>query len=86
MRVSVYSTEICSHCRKLYELVRQIVAEKGIAAEVEHITDPKAIADAGIISSPTLIVDGVIMSSGWVPGRREIEHWLEERRGIQEGS
>jgi small redox-active disulfide protein 2 len=84
MLIRIYSTEICSRCRKLYELVQKIIAEKGISAEVEHITDPQAIADAGIISSPTLVVDEKIVSTGWVPSRREIERWLEEKKGVDE--
>ena len=79
MQVRVYSTEICPRCRKLYELVKEVVEEKGIEADVRHITDAKAIADAGIIASPVLVVDGKIVASGWVPGRREIERFLARK-------
>lgn len=79
MLVRVYSTEICSRCRKLFELVKEVVEENGIAADVQHITDAKAIADAGIIASPTLVVDGKIVASGWVPGKKEIERFLARK-------
>lgn len=79
MLVRVYSTEICPRCRKLYELVIEVVEEQGIAADVQHITDAKAIADAGIIASPALVVDEKIVASGWVPGKREIERFLARK-------
>ena len=77
--VRVYSTEVCSRCKKLFELVKEVVEEKGIPADVQHITDAKAIADAGIIASPTLAVDGKIVASGWIPGKKEIERFLTRR-------
>ena len=52
---------------------------KGILADVQHVTDAKAIADAGIIASPTLAVDGKIVASGWIPGKKEIARFLMRR-------
>jgi small redox-active disulfide protein 2 len=79
MLVRIFSSDVCPRCKKLFELVKEVVEAKGIPADVQHITDAKAIADAGIIASPTLVVDGKIVSSGWVPGRREIERFLTHR-------
>jgi small redox-active disulfide protein 2 len=77
--VRVYSTEVCPRCKKLFELVKEVVEVKGIPADVQHVTDAKAIADAGIIASPALVIDEKIVASGWIPGKKEIERFLTRR-------
>jgi len=32
---------------------------------------------AGILSTPAIVIDGVLKSSGRIPGREEIENWLK---------
>jgi small redox-active disulfide protein 2 len=48
----------CSTCKHLYELTKKAVAELGIEAEVEYITDISKIIEMGVMSSPVLAVNG----------------------------
>jgi small redox-active disulfide protein 2 len=72
----------CARCDKLEQDVRAILTELNIAAEVQHVRDPMAIADFGIIGTPALVINGVIKSAGRVPKRDEIMKWIEEYHTI----
>ena len=68
----------CARCDKLEQDVRAILAELTIAAEVQHVRDPVAIAEYGVIATPALLINGIIKSAGKVPRRDEIVRWIEE--------
>jgi small redox-active disulfide protein 2 len=54
----------CSKCKKLEENVRKAVAEKGIDATVEKVTDLKIIMSYGVMSTPALVIDEKVVSTG----------------------
>ncbi len=62
----------CMKCQKTEATVRQVLAEAGIEAVVEHVTDMQAIAAAGILSTPAVAVDGVVKIRGRVPTTQEV--------------
>lgn len=66
----------CSNCEKLEEMVRRIVTEKNIQAEIIKLSDFQDIAKKGVLTTPGLIVDGEIKVTGRVPGEDELEQWL----------
>jgi small redox-active disulfide protein 2 len=54
----------CSKCKKLEENVRKAIAEKGIGAEVEKVTDLKAIMGYGVMMTPALVINEKVVSTG----------------------
>lgn len=54
----------CCKCENLLEAVKEAIAEKGIAAEIEYITDMPRIMEYGIMSTPALMVDNKVVSMG----------------------
>lgn len=68
----------CPKCRALEEEVRKAMAELGLPARVEKVTDIREIVNYGVILTPALVVDGRVVSSGRVPSREEIKRWLQE--------
>ena len=54
----------CAKCKKLTENAAAAVKELGIAAEIEKVTDMKEIMKAGVMTTPALVVDGNVKSSG----------------------
>lgn len=66
----------CANCRRLEALVKEVVAELGAPAEVEHVTDPMKIVDFGVVATPGLVVDGVVKSSGKIPSKAEVTSWI----------
>jgi small redox-active disulfide protein 2 len=57
-------------------MVKEAVAEAGIDANVEHITDIRRIAEYGVFSTPSVVVDGRVKSVGRIPKKEEVMMWL----------
>ncbi len=68
----------CVNCRKVEELVRDAVAEAGIAANIEKVSDIMQIAKYGVFGTPAVVVDGKVKSVGKIPKKEEILAWLEK--------
>jgi len=66
----------CAKCQQLETLTREAVAEAGVAAVVEHVTDFKEIAGYGVFSTPAVVVDGKVKSVGKIPKKEEILAWI----------
>ena len=67
----------CKKCEKTEKLVKEAIAEAGIAAEVEKVTDMMKIAGYGVFGTPAVVVDGEVKSVGKVPKKKEIISWLK---------
>ena len=67
----------CSKCETLLANAKEEVANAGVEAEIEYITDFAVIAGYGIMSTPALIVDEKIVSMGKVLKSSEIESFLK---------
>lgn len=69
----------CPFCRKLYRRTVEVVAEKGIEAEVLHVTDLKT-AVRFMPMTPVLRVDGEILHRGkLLPSKERIAELLDKR-------
>lgn len=66
----------CANCINLEKLCKEVVAENGIEAEIQKITDFKDIMAHGIMSTPGLIINGKIVSSGKLPTKSTLTHWV----------
>jgi len=68
----------CPRCHQTYDIVKQAAAELGLADEVAYVTDLKEIMKAGIFSTPAVVVDGDVKTSGKVPTVAEAKKMLQE--------
>ncbi|KPK70029.1 hypothetical protein AMJ82_04205 [candidate division TA06 bacterium SM23_40] len=68
----------CPPCDMLMQRTMAVLSELGIRADIRHVTDIAAIADYGVVSTPALIIDGVVKSVGSVPSPDRIAGWLDE--------
>ena len=75
MRIQVMGPG-CPNCAKVEALVKEAVAETGLEAEIEKVTDFQEMARAGVLSTPAVVIDGVVKCVGKVPGKDEIVGWL----------
>ncbi|HBN07754.1 MAG TPA: thioredoxin family protein [Cyanobacteria bacterium UBA8530] len=74
-KITVYGPG-CAKCKDAEEIVRRAVAETGIEAEVNKVSDIKDMMRAGIMSTPAVSVDGTIKVTGRVPKLDEVKGWL----------
>jgi small redox-active disulfide protein 2 len=75
MKIEVLGTG-CAKCKTLYENVQKAVAESGVSAEIVKVEDIPSIMKYGVMSTPALVVDGKVMSSGKVASVGEIRSML----------
>lgn len=66
----------CPKCHEAEKLVRQAVAEAGIAAEVLKVSDFQEMARLGVFATPAVVVDGAVKCSGRAPTKKELLAWL----------
>jgi small redox-active disulfide protein 2 len=66
----------CARCAEVEKLVKEAVAQSGVSANVEKVTDFKEIASYGVFSTPAVVVDGVVKAVGKIPKKEEIQGWL----------
>jgi small redox-active disulfide protein 2 len=66
----------CARCHELEKRVRRAVDELGMAAEIQKVSDLRAIAAAGIMSTPGLVIDGRVKASGRIPSLEDIKNWI----------
>ena len=71
MNIKVLGGGYCK-CENLLSAVKDAVAEKGIEAEIEYITDMAKIMEYGIMSTPALMIDGKVVSMGRVLKAKEV--------------
>jgi len=66
----------CANCTKAEKAVHEALAQSGIEATVTKVTDFADMARLGVLSTPAIVIDGVIKSVGKVPTPGEILTWL----------
>ncbi len=67
----------CAKCNRLEQLTREAVAELGINADFEHVTQIEHIMAYPIMTTPALVVDERVKCSGRIPSKGEILGWLK---------
>jgi small redox-active disulfide protein 2 len=66
----------CLKCQQTEKIVKEAVAELGVAATVGHVTDFMEIAGYGVIGTPAVVVDGEVKSAGKVPKKEDVKKWI----------
>lgn len=67
----------CAKCKLLEQHAREAVAQLGIQAEVEKITDVDEIMEMGAMMTPALAVDGVVRSVGKVLTKDQVISFID---------
>ena len=68
----------CPRCHEVEKRTINALAELNVAADVEKVTDIKKIMAYGILSTPGLVINGKVKSSGRIPRPEEIKAWVQE--------
>ena len=66
----------CPKCRKTEEIVKEAVAESGVEATVDKVTDAMEIAGYGVFGTPAVVVDGDVKSVAKIPQKKDVKAWL----------
>ena len=63
----------CFGCQNLYRQVIDLMAQKGLKADVQYITDPAHLKEFSVPHLPALLVNGRVALAGRLPGPGELE-------------
>lgn len=66
----------CPRCHQAEQIVMQAVAESGVNASVEKVTDTMEIAGYGVFGTPAVVVNGEVKSVGKIPKKEEVISWI----------
>ena len=66
----------CKRCEATAEMVKSAAAKLGLDVEVEKVTDPREIVQAGVMSTPGVAIDGKLVHAGGLPDASKLEGWL----------
>ncbi|MGB2965544.1 MAG: thioredoxin family protein [Anaerolineales bacterium] len=66
----------CPNCKKLEEETKKAVGNLGIEVEFEKVTDYQKIMDYDILSTPGLVINEQVVSSGKIPSQPELVSML----------
>ena len=66
----------CPNCEKLEQETKKAVSTLAIEAEFEKVTDYQKIMEYDILSTPGLVINEKVVSSGKIPSQSEIVTYL----------
>jgi small redox-active disulfide protein 2 len=68
----------CANCNKLEQDLIAVMAEMGMAADLEHVTDIAEIGSYGVMGTPALVINREVKAVGSVPPKTKLKQWLQD--------
>lgn len=66
----------CANCKRLEQMVNRAISDLAITADVQKITDYGDIMRYNVISTPGLVINESVVSTGRIPSPVEVTTWL----------
>ena len=71
MNIKILGTG-CAKCHKLAQVVREVVEEIKLEAEVEEVSDITRMLEYPILTTPGLVINEKVVLSGQVPSKEKL--------------
>lgn len=68
----------CKKCNTLTNNVKEAIAETTVDASIEKVEDMKDIMGYGVMSTPAVVIDGKVVSTGRVLSVDEVKKLIKE--------
>lgn len=66
----------CPKCKTLEKMTLEVVAQNGIDATVTKVEDIVAIMNYGVMTTPALVINEIVILKGRVPSADELKKLL----------
>ncbi len=80
MEIKILGGE-CSRCERLEKLAREAAGEVGVKATFIKVKEMDAIMAYDVMSTPALVINEEVRSSGHIPRNEEIAEWIRAAQG-----
>ena len=70
----------CPRCKETHQNVMNALAELDYPADVEYINDITKITQLGVMKTPAVIIDGIIVVSGKIPSVMELKSIIASKK------
>ncbi|MCJ7738714.1 MAG: thioredoxin family protein [Anaerolineae bacterium] len=68
----------CPKCKRLAEMAHAAADEGGVEAVFTKVTEMDKILAYDVMSTPALVIDEEVKSSGRIPRKDEIADWIRQ--------
>ena len=72
----------CPKCERLERLAREAADELGVEAKFTKVKEMDAIMAYDVTSTPALVINEKVRSSGRIPRKEEIAAWIRAAQGL----
>lgn len=69
----------CKKCDKVYDLLASIQKEENLDFQIEKVEDLKSIVAYGVMTTPTLVINGDVLFKGKVPNKKKLIDEIKAR-------
>ena len=66
----------CANCKRVEQIVHKVVDEMTLQAEIIKVTEYPEIMKYNVMSTPGLVINDKIVSTGRIPTPAEVSAWL----------
>ncbi len=66
----------CANCKRVEQIVHKVVDEMILQAEIIKVTEYPEIMKYNVMSTPGLVINEKIVSTGRIPTPAEVTAWL----------
>jgi len=67
----------CANCKTTVNMIKETADRLGVPIKLEKVEDIQSIVSYGIMSTPGVVIDNVIVHAGGIPSQADIEQWLQ---------
>lgn len=67
----------CAKCNDTAKIVGEAIAESGVEARMEKVSDFAEIARLGVFTTPAVAINGEVKVVGKVPKKADVIAWLK---------
>ncbi len=75
MKIQILGTG-CAKCQLLEKNAREAIADLGVSAEIEKVTNVDDIMEMGVMMTPALAIDGDVKVVGKVLSKESIKEMI----------
>jgi small redox-active disulfide protein 2 len=68
----------CANCKRVEQIARKVVGTMSLEAEVVKVTEYPDIMKYNVMSTPGLVINEKVVSSGRIPSEAEITTFLTD--------